>query len=123
MPFASGSSRQAQRRRGIALAVAAAGVLLGAFVLLFLLANDAWVVIQIPNPPWNPEPGWPAFEARIAAVMAVCFALGAICAAFVYRLLGREGRWRANRDRACIDELESELKNVSRLLASSRDNS
>lgn len=122
MPVVGGISRHEQRRRGIAIAVAAAGVLLGAFVLLFLLANDAWVVIQIPNLPWNPEPGWPAFEARVAAVMAVCFGLGAICAAFVYRWLGRESRRRADRDRARIDELESELKNVSRLLASSRDN-
>jgi hypothetical protein len=123
MTIEARTAKRRQRRLGIAIAVAAAGVLMGGFVLLFLLANDTWVVINIPTAPWNPEPGWAAFEARVAAVMAVSFVLGVIAAALAYRLLGGEGRRRSRRDRERIDELEGELKNVSRLLASSRDKS
>jgi len=123
MTLGTSANRRSQRRTGIAIAVAGAGVLVLGFVLLFLLANDAWVVINIPNPPWDPAPGWAAFEARLAAVMFVCFALGAVAAILAYRFLGGEGRRRSQRDRARIDELETELKNVSRLLASSRDKS
>ena len=123
MTIESSATKRRQRRLGIAIAVAAVGVLLGGFVLLFLLANDTWVVINIPNAPWDPEPGWAAYEARLAAVMAVSFVLGVVAAAVAYRLLGGEDRRRSRRDRARIDELEGEIKNVSRLLASSRDKS
>jgi hypothetical protein len=117
------SPRNAKRKRWLALAVVFVGVVLGIFVLFFLLANDAWVVINVPNAPWDPEPGWAAFEARLAAVMAASFVVGAVAAVLLYRLLGGEDRRRSRRDRARIEELEGELKNVSRLLASSRDKS
>lgn len=117
------SPRARQKRRTIMIAVAAAGVLLAVFVLLFLLVNDAWVVIHVPHAPWEPEAGWAAFEARLAAVMVVSFLLGAVCAALAYRFLGGESRKKSSRDQDRIAELESELKNVSRLLASSRDKS
>lgn len=115
--------KRERRRLWIAIAVAVVGVLAGGFVLLFLLANDAWVVINIPNAPWDPEPGWAAFESRLAAVMTVSFVLGAVIAVIVYRLIGGEDRRRTRRDQARIEQLEGEIKNVSRLLASSRDKS
>ena len=123
MGIGNGSARQRQRRKRIAVAAAAVGAVVVAFLLLFLLANDAWVVINVPNAPWDPEPGWAAFEARLAAVMAVSFALGSIAAVVLYRLLGGDDRRRSRRERERIEELEGELKNVSRLLASSRDKS
>jgi hypothetical protein len=117
------SSSSRLRRRWKLIAAAVVGVLGGLFFLLFLLVNDSWVVVSIPNPPWNPDPGWAAFEARLAAVMVVSFALGALAAVTLYRFLAGEDRRRSSRDRARISELESELKNVSKLLASSRDKS
>ena len=56
----------------------AAGVATGIFALLFATANDRWVLISLPTTPWHTEPSFPAFEARLWAVMLVSFLAGAI---------------------------------------------
>jgi len=61
----------------------AAGAPIGLFALLFAIANDVWVTINIPSVPWSPEPSWAAFEALLWAVMLVCLLAGMLISGLV----------------------------------------
>ena len=104
---------------GRLLAISIAGVLLGGFSILFVMANDAWVVVKIPSAPWSVEPS-DAFEARLAAIFAVCFATGALATLFTLGLLSTGRRRRAAYRIHRIKQLEIELERVDRLVSSSR---
>jgi uncharacterized membrane protein YciS (DUF1049 family) len=97
----------------------AAGVVLGIFALLFAMANNDWVIISIPNPPWKTEPSLAAFEARLWATMLVCFAVGAVFAGVITAVVYIKHRKKAVGEIIKLKELETEIKNLSRLLDAS----
>lgn len=97
-----------------------AGTAVGFFLLLFIAANDAWVVVHLPNPPWHPDPSRPAFEARLWAIMVAAFLFGlGVAGAFLYPLRRIGGR-RTHHQTSRIAELEEELEKTNRLLAATR---
>ena len=79
--------------------------------------------MHIPAPPWSTAASSAAFEARLAAVILVSFGAGAVVAALLARRWHRGLQRRIARESAHREQLQAELENVSRLLASSRDKS
>jgi sterol desaturase/sphingolipid hydroxylase (fatty acid hydroxylase superfamily) len=102
------------------VAVLLAGAFSVLFAMLFASVNDEWIVIQMPHPPWRPEPSWSAFEARLWAVMAAGFVLGVLVASvgvyFYRRRMTRFTSQQAER----IEELSRELDKTNRLLAATK---
>jgi hypothetical protein len=120
-PLAGALDTAGGGRRRTAVIALVLGIAAGVFGLLFVTVNSGWVVISLPSPPWDQEPSWPVFEARLSAVMLVSALCGGAvtCVAWWAALRGPRGRQRANRAR--ILELERELENVNRLLAATRE--
>ena len=117
--------RDAKSTSARALAVVAAIVLFVALVLavLFFLANDEWVVILIPSAPWSTEPAAGAFEAHIAAMLAVPFAVGLGMGLLLRGRRMRKLQRQLDDSKAQIGSLENEVENVSRLLSASSERS
>jgi hypothetical protein len=90
------------------------GALLGGGGLLFGLANSRWVVISLPAPLFEETASRPAFEARLWAVMLVCFFMGVLAALAGLVHYRRRAREMAQRAAAA----QAELAEVRRLLAS-----
>jgi uncharacterized integral membrane protein len=103
-------------------AVLLAGAFSVLFAMLFASVNDEWIVVQMPHLPWRPEPAWPAFEARLWAVMAAGFVLGILVASvgiyFYRRRMARITSQQAKR----IEELDQALDKTNRLLAATKKN-
>lgn len=108
-----------QRRTSLAITVAAAAV--GLWALMFGLANDGWVRVQLPALPWTQDPAAAAFEARLWAVMLVAFALGGLLTGLVLRLMLREAKRREADGQRHVEEMERQIANVDRLIANARE--
>ncbi len=96
------------------------GTVAGIFLILFALANDDWIVLSMPNPPWYRDPSWPAFESRLWAVMLASFLLGLVSAGAGVYAFRRGAGIRKGRQKQRIDALERELDKTNRLLAATR---
>jgi hypothetical protein len=103
------------------LAVALAAALWGA--LMFALANDDWIVVRFPTPPWSPAPSTPIFEARLFAIMLACLAVGALAASALWRHALASARRRSEIESARSRAMEAELTALGRLVSSERDRS
>lgn len=106
--------RNLSQSRAVSAVFVGLGALLGVAGLFFGLANSRWVVISVPTPLFEETASRPAFEARLWAVMLVCFLFGLLAALgglVHYRRRAREMAQRA----AAVQE---ELAEVRRLLAS-----
>ena len=106
-----------------ALVAAIAGAVLGIFALFFIIANDSWVAVNIPSAPWSPDPSAAAFEATVFAVMLVSFAAGLVAMSLVWFVVLREQKRKRVEERKHIENLENELENLNRLVASMKDGS
>ena len=106
-----------------ALVAAIAGAVLGIFALFFIIANDSWVAINIPSAPWSPDPSAAAFEATVFAVILVSFAVGLAAMSLVWFVVLREQRKKRSEEQKHIENLENELENLNRLVASLKDGS
>ena len=104
-----------------ALVAAIAGAVLGIFALFFIIANDSWVVVNIPSAPWSPDPSWAAFEATVAAVILVSFAVGLAAMSLVWFVVHKDQRRKRAEEQKHIESLENELENLNRLVASLKD--
>jgi len=110
------TTNQRQKKRLIGLLIIGL-VVLGIFALLFVMANDTWVVINIPTLPWKAEPSWPAFESQLWVVMLICFVVGMATWALISRLSAIEQRKKAASKQQRIQHLEKELKRANQLLS------
>ena len=104
-----------------ALVAAIAGAVLGIFALFFIIANDSWVVVNIPSAPWSPDPSWAAFEATVSAIILVSFAAGLVAMSIAWFVVLREQRKKRAGERKRTERLENELENLNRLVASLKD--
>jgi hypothetical protein len=93
------------------------GVLLGGFILLFCMANDDWVVIHLPLAPWDAEPSFPIFEARVFALMLACLAVGLCLCFFLSFFLRVKRRNRDLEKEQKFAALEKELEKANRFIA------
>jgi predicted lysophospholipase L1 biosynthesis ABC-type transport system permease subunit len=107
-----------QKTRALPLLIM--GSVLGAFVLLFGMANDDWVVIHFPSAPWSSEPAWAMFETRLWAVMLASLVLG-VAGTWIIALVARS-KWTkmATRSQDRIQALEREIEKTNRLLSATR---
>ena len=118
----TGNSEAEKKKRFLtSIVLAVAGAAVGFFLLLFVLVNDAWIVVHLPSAPWSTAPPSPILEARLFAIMGISCAVGILSGVFFFRAIGR----RNIRDREIqarrIKELEDELERIHRLLATTRE--
>ncbi len=104
-----------------ALVAAIAGAVVGIFALFFFIANDAWVAINIPSAPWNPEPSAAAFETTVSAIILVSFVVGLAAMSLVWFVVHEDQRRKRAQERKHTRSLENELENLNRLVASLKD--
>lgn len=118
----SGNRRaQGTARRPATVLAVLGGAALGAFFLLFAMANGAWTPVHMPNAPWAAVPSFAAFEARLWAIMLTCFVLGAGAAFLLASVVQARSRRAADEQRRRIEELEGEIARLDRLIAVRRD--
>lgn len=118
--IANNTSRRERERRLRLIPLLIIGTVAGVFVLLFGMVNDEWIVISFPGAPWSNRFSWPAFEARIWAVMLVCYGVGAGTGWILWWFAKSGIQRRALDDEARIQSLEKELEKTHRLLSSTR---
>lgn len=98
------------------------GTLVGAGALLFVLANDGWVVVRIPALPWSTDSHLFAYEARLSGIVIIAFCCGALVSLIGVAGVGRKARRVLKEtDNQRVHQLETELERVTRLLAVTRD--
>jgi len=101
--------------------LAITGVILGVFAILFMIANNSWVIVRIPSAPWSLEPAATAFESRSSAIMLTSFLTGCLTISILWRRTRMEQKKREHANLLHIEQLQKQLQKADRLLASSRE--
>jgi uncharacterized integral membrane protein len=93
------------------------GACLGIFMLMFAMANDTWVIINLPGLPWKKPPVLPIVEVRLWGVILASFLGGAGTVGIIasIALLKKSRAFKAASRR--VKDLENDVEKVNRLLA------